>query len=229
MLHLKRAKTDRIDAALIAAATQLLDGQDRMAADPRFEALADHLTFIEQIEEDIVRFKTRLEHITDKRLHRIMQANIRREQMRRLVELKRLGAELRTHADLAKRITLVLSVPGSGNALRWPSWCGCPSWARSAANRRRLSRGWHRLSSKAASSRGRCISAAAESDRGAHCSPPHCPPPITGNPALVALRTRMVGRGKSHTSTMIACARKLLIFANTVVIRGTPWQVGAHA
>jgi len=116
MLHLKRAKTDRIDATLIAAATQLLDGQDRMAADPRFEALADHLTFIEQIEEDIVRFKTRLEHITDKRLRRTMQGSIKREQMRRLMEIKRLGADLRAPLDLKKRITLVLSVPGIGGA-----------------------------------------------------------------------------------------------------------------
>ena len=45
------------------------------------------------------------------------------------------------------------------------------------------------------------------------------------NPAVVALRTRLTGPGKCHTSTMIACARKLLIYANTVVTRGTPWEV----
>ena len=67
-----------------AACTHALGASDKMTPDPRFEALGDHLTFIEQIEEDIARFKTRLEHIADKRLRRNVLASIRREQMRRL-------------------------------------------------------------------------------------------------------------------------------------------------
>jgi transposase len=43
------------------------------------------------------------------------------------------------------------------------------------------------------------------------------------NPALKALYRRLVERGKPHTSALVACARKLLIYANTVVQRGTPW------
>ena len=30
-------------------------------------------------------------------------------------------------------------------------------------------------------------------------------------------------RGKPHTVALVACARKLLVFANAVVSRGTPW------
>jgi transposase len=43
------------------------------------------------------------------------------------------------------------------------------------------------------------------------------------NPALKALYARLIARGKCHKSALVACARKLLIFANTVVQRGTPW------
>jgi transposase len=43
------------------------------------------------------------------------------------------------------------------------------------------------------------------------------------NPGCKALYARLIARGKSHTSAMVACARKLLIYANTVVARGTPW------
>ena len=43
------------------------------------------------------------------------------------------------------------------------------------------------------------------------------------NAALIALYTRLMARGKPHKSALIACARKLLIYANTVVQRGTPW------
>ena len=42
-------------------------------------------------------------------------------------------------------------------------------------------------------------------------------------PALHALYARLIGRGKPHKTALIACARKLFIYANTVVQRGTPW------
>jgi transposase len=40
----------------------------------------------------------------------------------------------------------------------------------------------------------------------------------------MALYERMVAHGKKPISALVAGARKLLIFANTVVQRGTPWQ-----
>jgi len=43
------------------------------------------------------------------------------------------------------------------------------------------------------------------------------------NPQLVALYKRLVAAGKGHKVALVACARKLLIFVNTVVARGTPW------
>ena len=48
-------------------------------------------------------------------------------------------------------------------------------------------------------------------------------------PPYGLLHTRLTGRGKCHTSTMIACARKLLIYANTVVTSGTSWEVETPA
>src|SRR5262249_46159228 len=44
------------------------------------------------------------------------------------------------------------------------------------------------------------------------------------NPELVALYGRLRAAGKLHKVALVACARKLLIFANAVVTRGTPWQ-----
>ena len=43
------------------------------------------------------------------------------------------------------------------------------------------------------------------------------------NKALIALYARLTGRGKPHKAALIACARKLLIYANTVVQRQKPW------
>jgi len=44
------------------------------------------------------------------------------------------------------------------------------------------------------------------------------------NPQLIALYQRLIAAGKGHKRALIACARKLLIFVNTVVGRGRPWQ-----
>ena len=43
------------------------------------------------------------------------------------------------------------------------------------------------------------------------------------NPALMALYKRLRAAGKPHKLALVACARKLIIYANAVLERGTPW------
>ncbi|HKY86950.1 MAG TPA: IS110 family transposase, partial [Pseudorhodoplanes sp.] len=43
-------------------------------------------------------------------------------------------------------------------------------------------------------------------------------------PQLKALYQRLRAAGKSHKLALVACARKLLTFVNTVVARGLPWR-----
>jgi len=112
-VHLRRAKNDALDAVLIAACACAID-QPRIEPDKRLAKLADYLTFVEQIEEDIARLKTRLEHVDDRRLRRIVLADITRLKARRTAEILRIVTGLRTHADLAVRLDLVLSVHGIG-------------------------------------------------------------------------------------------------------------------
>ena len=44
------------------------------------------------------------------------------------------------------------------------------------------------------------------------------------NQQLIDLYRRLTAAGKGHKRALVACARKMLIFANTVVARGTPWD-----
>src|SRR5882757_9368730 len=62
--QLQRAKNDKIDAALIAACTAAVK-KIHAAPDPRLAAFARHLTFIEQLGEDIARLKNRCETCRD--------------------------------------------------------------------------------------------------------------------------------------------------------------------
>ncbi len=43
------------------------------------------------------------------------------------------------------------------------------------------------------------------------------------NPNLIALYQRLIENKKTHKQALVACARKLLVMANAVVARGTPW------
>ena len=112
--RLQRAKTDPLDAALIAAFTHLVEQPARTPPSPEGDALADHLTYLESIEDDIARLKTRLEHVTCARIRRTLQADIKRLQTRRAAELGRLDAQARTCPERSRRLDLVLSIPSIG-------------------------------------------------------------------------------------------------------------------
>lgn len=86
----------------------------KIAPDGRLADLAEYLTYVEQIEEDIAWAKVRLEHVHDARLRRLSLRDIARLKARRIAELRRIGSELRSYQDLAFRLDLVLSIPGIG-------------------------------------------------------------------------------------------------------------------
>jgi transposase len=226
--RLQRAKNDALDAALIAAVAALGDHPVR-EVDERLEDLARHLTFVEQIEEDIARFKTRLEKIDEPRLRRMVTADIARLKKRRAAEMRRLGHELRAHHDLALRLDLVLSVPGIGERTALALVIRMPELGR-------LSR------EEAAALAGL---APFDDDSGPRNGPRHIaggrgrlrrslfaaalPAAFQWNKALMDLYSRLTARGKTHKLALTACARKPLIYANTVVARGTPWTENTPA
>jgi transposase len=222
-LHLQRAKNDRIDARLIAACTHLLDGQKAKAADPRLDGLCDQLTFIEQVEADIARLKTRLEHIRDDRLRDIVTADIDRLRARRADELKRLIAALRTHADLARRFDLVLSVPGIGERTALALVLRLPELGAVSREQAAALAGLAPFVQQSGRWTGETHIAGGRSRLRRSLYAAALPAAFRWNPALKALYRRLVERGKPHTVALVACARKLLVFANTVVARGTPW------
>jgi len=93
-VRLRRAKNDALDAAPIAACTANLE-PPAIEPDARLADLTQHLTFVEQLEEDIVRLKIRLERIDDWRLRRLFTNVIARLKERRNTELRRIASRLR--------------------------------------------------------------------------------------------------------------------------------------
>lgn len=219
--RLQRAKNDKIDARMIAACTR--DAKPTALHDPRLGELAEQLTWLEQIEDDLSRAKTRAEAFRQDRQRALIAAEIARLKQLRMAEIRALLGALRAHQDLARRLTLIQSVEGIGERtalailIRMPeigtlsreqaaSLAGLAPFDRESGKcqrSRRIFGGRERLR--------KSLYAAA------------LPAAFQWNAAIIALYQRLTAAGKPHKIAMIACARKLLIFANTVVRRDQPW------
>jgi transposase len=221
-VHLRRAKNDALDAVLIAACTAAID-DPRIEPDARLAELADQLTFVEQIEEDIARLKTRLEHIDDRRLRRLVMTDIARLKARRTAELFRIGKQLRAHDDLARRLDLVLSIPGIGERTALALIIRMPELGRISREQAAALAGLAPFDDDSGKYKGQRHIAGGRGRLRRSLFAAALPAAFRWNSALIELYARLTARGKAHNAALIACARKLLIYANTVVQRGTPW------
>lgn len=220
--HLRRAKNDTLDAALIAAFAALTDQPSR-EFDERLAAMTQHLTFVEQIEEDIARFKTRLEHVDDPRRQRLVMADIARLKARRLAEMRRIVKQLRAYDDLTRRLDLVLSVPGIGERTALALIIRMPELGRVSREEAAALAGLAPFDDDSGTHKGQRHIAGGRGRLRRSLFAAALPAAFRWNKALIALYTRLTARGKAHNAALIACARKLLIYANAAVQRGTPW------
>ena len=224
----RRAKNDALDAALIAECADAI-AEPRDPPDARTEKLASQLTFVEQIEDDLVRLKTRLEHIHDKRLQRLVAADIARLKLRRAAELKRIAGAIETHQDLARRMELVARCSGIGKRTAIALVVRMPELGRLSREQAAALAGLAPFDDDSGQHRGQRHIAAGRGRLRRSLYAAALPAAFRWNPALVRMYQRLVARGKPHKAALVACARKLLVYANTVVARGTPWIATAPA
>lgn len=221
---LQRAKSDPIDAGLIAQCTAAWDEQ-RDAPDDRLTPFAEHLTMIEQIEEDIARAKVRRERYRDPRLKRMIEDEIKQKTALKRAELRLLLKAVRAHKDLARKLHLLHSIQGIGErtalalVIRMPelgkitreeaaSLLGVAPFIHKSG----IYKGLRRTGGGRARARTSLFAAAQAAAR-------------QWNPALIALYDRLVKAGKPHAVAIIACVRKMIIYANTVLAQDRPWEI----
>jgi len=224
----QRAKTDPIDARVIALAVAAHEGEIRHS-DDRLAPLAEHLTFIEQIDDDIARLKTRRDGFTVIALKNKLEAEIKRLTRRRNAEVRSLLKSLRQHDDLAFRLDLVASIEGIGERTAITLIIRMPELGtltrEEAASLAGLAP-FDQQSGKADHAR-HITGGRAKVRRSLYAAA--LPAAFHWNPALINLYNRLIAKGATHKKALIACARKLIIFANTVLARGTPWDKSAAA
>lgn len=217
-----RAKNDRLDARLIAAATAQVDTV-RAAQDPRLVELAERLTAYEQITDQIAGLKAFLDSLTLKDLAALLRTQIRGLERTKaklsLDILRRIKAE----ADLLARFRLLTSLPGIGPivaaslVIRMPelgvmkrgqaaSLIGVAPFDRDSGQWK----GLRFIAGGRARPRRMLYLAAVAAKR--------------FDPDLKAFAQRLYAAGKAKKLVTVAVMRKLIEAANLVLQRGQPWS-----
>ncbi|MFT4275172.1 MAG: IS110 family transposase [Rhodopseudomonas sp.] len=219
---LQRAKNDRIDAALIATCTAAV-AEVRPPPDPRFAVLASRLTMIEQLTEDVARLKTRCEACRDPHGLEFWRAEIARLKACIRTELKQLVADIRKHSDLAARLELLTSVDGVGLRTAVAVLIRMPEIGNVSREQAAALAGLAPYDDDSGSRTGQRHIAFGRERLRTSLYAASLPAAFKWNQQLMAHYRRLTGQGKPHKVALVACARKLIIFLNTVVARGTPW------
>lgn len=219
----KRAKTDPIDAAVIAHFAEATKPKLRQLPDETTRLLADLVARRRQIVEMIAAESQRARHITLPRLRKSI-ARLRKALEKELSELDDdISDQVRGSPAWAEKEDLLESVPGIGPTIartliaelpelgsldrrQIAALAGLAPWTRQSGQWRGKSFiGGGRASVRRALFMGAMVAA-------------------RYNPELKLFRDKLVAAGKPKLVAIIAVARKLLTILNAILRDKTPWQ-----
>jgi transposase len=223
---LQLAKNDKIDARLIAACTAAVK-KIHAPPDPRLAPFAEQLTLIEQLKKLTAGFKNRLETCRERRLRGLWKGEIARCKKLEQAEFEALVAAIRRHRDLAERLDLIDSVKGVGLPTAIAILVRMPEIGRLTREQAASLAGLAPFDDDSGERLGVRHIAGGRKRLRASLYAAALPASMRWNPQLTALYRRLTAAGKPHKYALVACARKLLIFVNAVVERGTPWVSSA--
>ena len=216
-----RAKNDKIDAAVIAAATAQTDSL-KAANDPGLADLAERLTAYEQAAELVAQLKTMLEHVALADLKRQHQAQLARLKAWKMALAKDLASRIAKHPDLARRYALVSSLPGVGPIVAASLTLRMPELGRMGRGQPAALLGVAPFDRDSGKTNGQrhIFGGRARARRMVYLAA------IVArriDPGFKAFALRLAAAGKKPKVILVAVMRKLIEAANLVLGRGTPW------
>ena len=216
-----KAKNDKLDARLIAAATAHVEAV-KAAADPRLADLAERLTVYDQLSDHAAGLKTSLEHITIGAMKTLLRQQIQALEAAKKAVLKDVLATIKSHADLARRLVLLQSIDGIGPAVAATLLVRMPELGSMTSSQAASLLGVAPFDHESGNYKGsRHIGKGRWRPRKmlylAALSAKRC------NPQLKALEQRLLKAGKAKKVAIVAVMRKLIEAANLVLSRGSPW------
>lgn len=222
-----RAKNDRIDAVLIAAATAQVDAV-KAAGDPRLQAMAERLTAYEQVTDQAAELKGFMEHVTLKDLARDLKGEIRRLERLKAKLASDILKAIKAHADLAERLALLMSLPGIGPIVGASLIVRMPELGQMKRGQAAALLGVAPYDRDSGQFRGQRFIAGGRR-RPRRMLYLAALAAKASNPALRAFANALAARGKPAKLIVVAVMRKLIEAANLVLARGQPWSRHAPA
>jgi len=216
-----RAKNDRKDAQVIAAATAQVDTV-RAAQDPRLRDLAERMTAYEMITDKLAELKTFMEHVTLTDVRCAIEVHIRALERTKQAMARQIIRRIRAEPDLKRRFDLLQSLKGVG-----------PIVAAALVIR---------MPELGAMARGQASALIGVAPYDDDSSKRNGPRHIAGgrfrprrmlylaalaakrfDPELRILAERLLAQGKKPKVAIVAVMRKLIEAANIILARGQPW------
>ena len=221
------AKTDRLDAEVLAHFGEAVRPEARPLADEHAQALGALVTWRRQLVEMLTAEKNRRAR-APKVLHRSIDEHIRWLEKRLLVFDDELGELIRNTPLWRERDELLRSVPGVGKVLSSTLLAQLPELG--MLNRKQIAAlaGLAPFNRDSGSMRGRrCIwGGRAQVRRVLYMA---TVAGVRSNPAIRTFYLRLRANGKHAKPALIACMRKFLVILNAMLHHKTHWQTPALA
>jgi transposase len=220
----KRAKTDPIDAMVIAHFAEATKPQPRPLPDETTRLLADLVARRRQIVEMMAAEGQRDRRLTNKRLKKSI-ARLRKVMEKELAELdQEIHDQVRGSPVWAEKENLLASVPGVGPIIARTLIAELPELGQLGRKQIAALAGLAPFTRQSGKWRGRSFIGGGRTAirtalfMGAMVARRH-------NPVLKAFFERLVAAGKPRMVALIAVARKLLTILNAIVRDNRPWQI----
>jgi transposase len=222
------AKTDRIDAAVLARFAQTIRPDVRPLADPERQSFADLVVRRRQLVLMRDAEKNRLGQSQDTRVLRSVRAMVRaiEEQIAALDE--ELGERIKKSPVWQHKVDLLKSVKGVGDQTARVLVAELPELGSLSRQRIASLAGLAPFSNDSGTFRGqRSIRGGREGVRRALFMATLAG--IRYNPVIREYYQRLVAGGKRKKVALIAAARKLLVILNAIIRTDTPWRAANGA
>jgi transposase len=219
-LKRRRAKNDRIDAQVIAAATAQVDTV-RSAQDPRLQELAERLTAYEHVRAQAAQLKTYLGQLTLEELKLQIRAQLAQLEQLKATIARAIQARIKAEPDLKARFDLLKSLPGVGPIVAMALVVRMPELSSMRKGEAAALAGVAPFDHDSGQFKGqRFVWGGRKHARGflymAALS-------AKKNAAFRGFAQRLHAKDKPRKVVLVAVMRKLIEAANLVLARGLPW------
>lgn len=220
-----KAKTDLIDAMLIARFVQTLPGR-AVEPDARARALAELVDARRALCEEQVRLRNQAEQLRDAMLRRMAARRLNRLRADVVLLEKRLAGTVAADPDLADRDRRLRSVPGVGPVLSWTLMAHLPELGRLSHKQIAALVGVAPYDRQSGTMKGRGM---IRGGRAVVRNVAYMAALIGArhNPVLAAMKQRLADKGKPGKVIIVALINKLMTLLNAIIRDRSEWKTAA--